>query len=219
MMQMSTAADDAVADYLDDLRDALIGAPRPRRRELVAEIEAHIAQARAELDDPFDEIAVRNLLERLGDPAQIAAEEIGTAPVPPAPSIAPAPPGNGGAWREPAAIVLLLFGAFAGGIGWLIGLVLLWASPRWNDRDKLLGTLVLPGGLLAAFFLGFWVLVRPVASVACASDSGIYPTFTNGSLADPCGGTDPLLIVLLVLAVAAPILTAVHLARQLRATA
>jgi hypothetical protein len=31
----------------------------------------------------------------------------------------------------------------------VIGVVLLWASPRWRRADKLLGTLVWPGGLLA----------------------------------------------------------------------
>lgn len=110
--------------------------------------------------------------------------------------------------------MLLLFGAFAGGVGWLVVVVLLWASPRWSDRDKLLGMLVLPGGLTTAFFLGFWVLGQQITSVACGRDV-VYSTFTNESFADPCGGNDPLLIVLLVLAVAAPILTAVHLARRL----
>jgi hypothetical protein len=188
MMHMSTAADDAVADYLDDLRDALIGAPRPRRRELVAEIEAHIAQARAELHDPFDEIAVRNLLERLGDPAQIAAEELGTAPATAAPPAMPASPSSGGAWREPAAIVLLLFGAFVGGVGWLVGVVLLWASPRWTTGDKLVGTLLWPGGLTAsflaiAFYAGESIQVTPCLEAAtiggstCADNGSSITTY------------------------------------------
>jgi hypothetical protein len=50
--------------------------------------------------------------------------------------------------------VLLLFGGFLALIGWLVGLVLLWSSPRWTVVDKLVGTLVLPGGLASALLLG-----------------------------------------------------------------
>jgi hypothetical protein len=41
--------------------------------------------------------------------------------------------------------MLLLFGGFLALIGWLVGLVLLWSSPRWTVVDKLVETLVLPG--------------------------------------------------------------------------
>jgi hypothetical protein len=50
-------------------------------------------------------------------------------------------------------VVLLLLGLLVLGVGWLIGLALLWASPTWRLRDKLLGTLVVPGGLPFAFLL------------------------------------------------------------------
>ena len=43
--------------------------------------------------------------------------------------------------------VLLLAGGFLVGFGWIAGLILLWTSPSWTERQKLLGTLVLPGGL------------------------------------------------------------------------
>jgi hypothetical protein len=210
MMHMSTAADDAVADYLDDLRDALIGASRPRRRELVAEIEAHIAQARAELDDPFDEIAVRNLLERLGDPAQIAAEEIGTAPMDPAPSVAPAPPSRGGAWREPAAIVLLLFGAFVGGVGWLVGVVLLWASPRWTTGDKLIGTLLWPGGLTASLIAVAFYASESIQATSC------FEATTAGGFSCPDSGSSITAYVALVAIALVPVLTAFFLAVRLK---
>jgi hypothetical protein len=44
---------------------------------------------------------------------------------------------------------------------WPIGVLLLWVSPAWTRRDKLIGTLVLPGGLLFA-----WVLATGVRT-AC----------------------------------------------------
>jgi hypothetical protein len=39
------------------------------------------------------------------------------------------------------------------GVGWIVGVVLLWTSTVWNRRDKLAGTLLLPGGLLPFLFL------------------------------------------------------------------
>ena len=54
-------------------------------------------------------------------------------------------------WREWAAVILLpLFGGFAFGVGWLVGLVLLWSSRLWTTRDKLIGTLIVPGGIATA---------------------------------------------------------------------
>jgi hypothetical protein len=32
-------------------------------------------------------------------------------------------------------------------VGWVIGVVLLWLSPTWTAREKLIGTFVVPGGL------------------------------------------------------------------------
>ena len=49
--------------------------------------------------------------------------------------------------REPLTIPLLLVGIMAGGVGWFVGLVILWSSPIWRTRDKVLGTLLIPGGL------------------------------------------------------------------------
>ena len=35
-------------------------------------------------------------------------------------------------------------------MGWLIGLILLWSSRLWTTRDKLIGTLIVPGGIATA---------------------------------------------------------------------
>jgi hypothetical protein len=63
--------DPLVEGYLRRLEAAAAHLPRERRRELVAEIEAHVGDAPAEAGD--DEAAVRNALERLGSPEEIAA--------------------------------------------------------------------------------------------------------------------------------------------------
>jgi len=55
--------------------------------------------------------------------------------------------------REILAVLLLLTG-FPPFLGWFVGLGLLVASPLWTVRQKWLGALVWPGGLLVVFFGG-----------------------------------------------------------------
>src|SRR5262245_2085154 len=151
---MSTSADRLVDDYLDRLEGELVDFPSSRRRELVQEISEHIAEARAQLD-PETEAGVRNVLERMGDPADIAAEARGpreeptvvTAPVTvAAPTPAAVQRRAGGV--EIGALILLLFGGLIlPVVGWFVGVVLLWVSSAWTVPQKLLGMLVVPGGL------------------------------------------------------------------------
>lgn len=194
----TTPADTAIAEYLGDLRERLLGLSTERRRELVQEIEAHIAHARSELDDPFSEAQVRTLLERLGTPAEIArAAQYGDD----AAAVVSPPTATAFEWREPAAIVLLLFGGFLALVGWLVGLVLLWASPRWRLADKLVGTFVLPGGLVtSAVVLG--IAAPPVVCFGTCGSSDSGPSTIQS--------------VLVLAVVVSPLLTALYLALRLR---
>lgn len=63
---------------------------------------------------------------------------------------------------EVAALVLLTVGSLVSWVGWVGGVLLLWTSRRWDRRDKVLGSLVLPGGLAAA-----WWFARGPATVTC----------------------------------------------------
>src|SRR4029078_4078697 len=78
-IKMSTSADALVEEYLDRLERELADFPSARRREVVHEISEHIAEARAGLE-PETEADVRNLLDRMGDPADIAAGARGPGP-------------------------------------------------------------------------------------------------------------------------------------------
>ena len=105
-------------------------------------MSGHIEEARAE-GAMETEADVLNVLDRLGDPEEIAREakeRFGVRP-------------RGGGAHEIGAIVLLLLGGFVFAIGWLVGVVLLWTSQAWTTRDKLIGTLVPPGGLAFVVFL------------------------------------------------------------------
>lgn len=213
-MIRTTDVDGLVAEYLDDLERALADVSGTRRRELVGEISDHIEQARAELADGGTEAEVRTLLERLGDPAEIAAdaldEQLASAPAAPRPARG---------WTERLALVLLpIGGVLLPLVGWLAGVVLLWSSERWTTREKLVGTFVVPGGYLPLF----WVLFTGGgSSEGCLVD--LDPE-TGAVIADSCAGAgddatvlaDVLTIAGLVVLVVAPLLTVIFLRRRLR---
>ncbi len=185
--------DQLAAAYLQRLRRAARGLPRARRKELLDEIADHIAQARAAGAAPL-----RDVLGELGDPGEIAAA---AGPVRDA--------RLGGA--EAAAIALLLFGGFIFLIGWFAGLVLLWISPRWRWPDKLLGTLVWPGGYAAVLLAG---LTASSGGEACTGGAG-RPTVCTGA-----GGMPGWLgVLLLVTTVLAPAAMAIRLVRSARRVA
>jgi hypothetical protein len=146
---MRPTADDLVEEYLSRLKHELRVLPAPRRRELMAEIAEHIAVGRAELP-PADLAEVAALLERIGEPEHIATEARERF------GVSDAAAGV----RELMAIPLLLIGGFfLPFLGWLAGVALLWASPVWTRRDKLIGTLLLPGGLAPALYVFGWAVL------------------------------------------------------------
>jgi uncharacterized membrane protein len=91
---MTNQHDRMVGEYLDAVRRATVDLPPDRRDDLLADLSEHIATARAELD-PETEAGVRDILDRLGDPASIAAEaRLGTPPPPAAPTAPVTPVGT-----------------------------------------------------------------------------------------------------------------------------
>lgn len=196
------------AEYLGRLRQAARQLPSGRRSELMAEIEGHLAEA---IPPGASDDEALEVLERLGPPGEIIEAE------------QPSAPGGGDrrSWREWAAVILLPLGGFAVGIGWLVGLVLLWSSRLWTTRDKLIGTLIVPGGIATALL----VVVLTGTPRRCTEFSGpVNPS--NGALvgarvqctpsAGPSAATTALQIALLVLCVLGPVGSAVYLARRAR---
>jgi uncharacterized coiled-coil protein SlyX len=128
-------ADQLVHEYLDRLDSLLAGVPERRREEILDEISKHIAEQRSQIPDESD-ADLRNLLERIGDPAEVAdaARDDGETVTMPKPARRIGP-------IEVLALVLTP-------LIWAAGVILLWLSPAWNVRDKLIGMLVPPGGYL-----------------------------------------------------------------------
>jgi len=188
---MTTKADTLIDRYLNDLQAELRGVPANRRRELLEEVGEHITQARAALDADT-EAAIRTVLERLGDPAEIAAdarERFGVQ------TAKPATP-----WLEVIALVLLVIPF----LGWVVGVVLVWLSRLWTTRDKLIGTL---GGMS-------WVVAG--LGTIMMSAGGSRPV---GSAPLEPAGPGAVEIIAFVVPFVLPIAAAIYLGIRLRARA
>ena len=101
---------------------------------------------------------------------------------------------------------LIIFGPVASGLGWIAGVLILWTSPAWSRRDKLIATVVPPVGLVALFF-GLVAALRSAA--AC---TGQAATCTTKGFTLPLG----VAILLVVAGLAAHLLPPVHLMRTRR---
>jgi hypothetical protein len=64
---------------------------------------------------------------------------------------------------EIGAVVMLTLGSLIPVFGWAVGVVLLWSSRLWRTSEKVLGTLVFPGGPGLALFLGAAAVALPQA--------------------------------------------------------
>lgn len=186
------------ADYLERLRRAGRGLPAGRRRELLAEIEGHLSEA---IEPGASDAQALTVLDRLGEPEAIIAAEM------PPPEEAPERRGV----AEWAAIILLPFGGFIFGVGWVVGLILLWSSRAWTTRDKWIGTLVIPGGLATALVVGLIVGGTTTKQYCSGFPGGVqHCTNTGGSST----GSNVLGIALFAVLVLAPIASAIYLARR-----
>jgi hypothetical protein len=182
----TTQRDALVADYLRRLETAAAQLPRDRRAELAGEIEEHVDDALSEAG-AHDEATVRNVLDRLGPPEEIAA------------AAGPAPD----AWpqrgrRETAALIVLSVSFVLPVLGYAIGAWLVVASKSWDGRDKLVALVIAP-----IVVLGGAVVVMIASANVAEGDS-----YTSG--------LGPLEIAVLLVYVFTGALAAWYLASRLR---
>ena len=104
-------------------------------------------------------------------------------------------------WIDVGAIVLLLAGGLIVPlVGWLIGVALLWRSNAWNVRDKVIGTVFVPGGL---GLVGFITLLAGLTGGSSSESSSASDS------------VDALVMSLFLAIVVAPILTTAYLTYRL----
>lgn len=164
-----TRRDDLVASYLDDLTAALAGLPRARRNELVDDIANHIDALLTEAAEsgPVTRDVVAAIPAEVGDPAEIA-REAGAGAVPrPGPT----------RWDWAVIAILLFGGIILPVLGWLIGVVMRWVSSSWRVKDKVIGTLLVPGGLLLPLVLLVLGVDGPASTTSCSQSPTTSGTF------------------------------------------
>jgi hypothetical protein len=198
-------ADRSVSDYLERLNAALADVPPDRRNEIVGEIRSHIAEQRAALHDETD-ADVYNLLERVGEPSELASAARSE-------SRSPAEPrqerGRAGAVEILALVLTPLV--------WPVGVILLWTSSAWSTRDKLIGTLVPPGGYLG-LFVSLLLLEWFGWTTASTCGGGVD---SHGNVSQSCaqGWEQALfaiaLVGVIVLLLLVPVAVGIYMARRL----
>ena len=158
---------------------------------------------------------MRNILDGLGEPADIAEEARERLDVQPAKAAATERPG----WMEVGALALLLVGGLIVPVfGWLIGVILLWLSNAWNVRDKIIGTLFVPGGLGLSLFVLFFFLAS-AGGGDCVSITTVSTEGTTGFRpAVECTeeGTSYLAVAGVTFLIVAPVIASGYLVYRLR---
>src|ERR1700719_3163309 len=190
-------ANQLIEGYLARLSAAAAGLPKNARQELIDDMRSHIAEARAREPEETD-AAVMNILDRRGEPDTVVAdarERLG---------IRLAQPYRPGV-LEVAAIILVPF-------LWPIGVILLWISPAWNWRDKLIGTLVPPGGYIGLSIF----LFAATTERSCGTVRDQAGNLIQSSCTGPPELPGVLLVPLTILVLGSPLISAAYLAIRLR---
>lgn len=214
---MTNQTTPSMDSYLNELDQALRDLPRGRRQEIVRDIRTHIDAALADAPGQTP-TEIATILDQLGTPAEIA--EAARAELPPVRSRI--------AGRDVVAIVLLLIGGIAVPfLGWIVGVVLLWTSTAWRTKDKLIGTLLVPGGLLAPVLLA--LLAFRAATISCETVTVSPPSPANpsgGDVVQTCTSaagsgvaSTILTIVLVIITVGGPLFSTFWLVRHARRVA
>jgi len=154
-----------IEGYLARLDLGLLGSDPLRRRELVEDVRAHIAEARAGLADETD-ADVLAICDRLGEPADLA-REVGSATAMAQPASAP----YVWSWLEIAAIALTV-------MAWPVGAILTLLSRVWTRREKVIATAI--GAV--TFAMGFPLsapFIGPLLGTLVPSLGGAAPIFVG----------------------------------------
>jgi hypothetical protein len=198
---MSAQQSDTVNFYLAELTLALQVLPLETRRD----IHRGIAEELRGLDDE----SARARIYDFGDPKYIAAaalDEVGASRVSTLDETAVStavPVRQDKTWYTLTTVLALLLGGIViPFVGWFGGVVLLWSSKTWQLRDKIVGTLVLPFGLVTSILVLVRYGVRSMTVVGSGPSGLIRDTEYYGT---------PLIWALAYIVAAAPLVASVYL--------
>jgi hypothetical protein len=166
---MNRSTESIFAEYLADVDAAARDLPSFARREMVTSLTNHIAEVTAERNVTTADEA-RRLIAEIGEPEVLVAE-------------ARAAEGDATAEDEKADVRSVLgwmtVGTLVPFFGWYQAALRLWRSRAWATRDKVLGTILFPGGPWAAL----------VVAVVVLSNSGEICSYSETGQTDGPGGS------------------------------
>lgn len=96
---------------------------------------------------------------------------------------------------------------------WPVGVILLWMSPAWHWRDKLIGTLVPPGGYIG---LSYAVAAFTVSGPSCSTVRDQAGHLLSSGCTGPAELPGILAVPLAILVFGSPLISATYLALRLR---
>jgi uncharacterized membrane protein len=152
-----TGNHELLRDYLERLDAATADLPAEARDDLRTDVRAHLDEVVAQQPSETD---LRAAIDRLGAPEAMAAEVRTSMPPPSGAPMSPARPSaapTSSAGRDVTTVIcilllptalMLLFSVVGLVLGTAIAWGLLWSSRTWTTGEKLVGTLVWPGGLV-----------------------------------------------------------------------
>lgn len=128
--------------YLNELEHAAVGLPAARRSELLAQVNEHLDRELASVTNATE---AQLVLDRLGDPYDVAAE---------AAKDLPGPAATGSKAAEIVSLLLLGIGGFALPlIAPFIGVLMMLSTPRWTPHQVRMTGFIVGVGLLAVIAL------------------------------------------------------------------
>jgi len=194
-------ADQLIDGYLARIRAASADLPAGARNGLLDDMHSHIAEARTREPEETD-ATILNILDRLGEPGVVVAETRERldlqAPAPYRPGI-----------LEIAAVILVPF-------FWPIGVILLWISPAWKIRDKIIGTLLPPGGYMGVGIVGLMATTAHGNGCVIGTDAAGHVIQNTCPPAGPAWVQALASAVLTFVIFVLPLVTAGYLALRLR---
>lgn len=206
---MTTQTHPLVHDYLQRLSTESQRLPADQAAELRADIDAHLDEA---LPPGASEAEVRQVLDRLGSPAELVTAAGGGAPE-------EGQHEKDSGRREAAALVVLAVAPLMVWIWpvalvlWLAGLYLLITARRWSTTDKVLGGVVLGAAPVVVIAAAAASFVAATSEVTCSSLPDGSQECVGGGAADGLTAGTWVAIVVLALYAVLWVVTMVRLAR------
>lgn len=196
---MVESPDALIEDYLERLRQVTVDLPRQIRDDLLLDISEHL-QAGME-GRPRTVVEVRNLLDELGAPEQIA----GAARDQQTEATGPAVPSQG--VPAVASLALALAAVSLTWIVWPVGVICLWLSDTWTTRQKWLGTLVVPGGV----WIAYWTFLLTAQRLTMVCSGGVVNGHVAQQACSPPSWVSSVVDAALLVLFLAPIAVGVYL--------